>query len=198
MNDIEELLKSLKTSNKWARIQRTTSTLISVLAPSSDQMKETSPYAFKFLDCNYWLRANVKRAIALNLHKQRKLRILDIGTGIGFFPYVCRHLGHTVISTEINRLSGESSLIYPAMRAAAGTFKPRTLFIRAPRLRIGRRFDLICAYMVCFGRDWRSKDWSAFLLDSNEALSTNGRLYLRFNRNIFSKTPKAISAFWGS
>src|ERR1017187_1428023 len=54
----------------------------------------------KFLDFQRFIPKNVGRAVKLNLHRAARLRILDIGSGPGYFMLIARHLGHEVRSEE--------------------------------------------------------------------------------------------------
>jgi SAM-dependent methyltransferase len=177
-------LRLIRKTPVWKRVQRTASYLIKELGPTSDQLAVTSPYSYKFLDVKYWIRANVNRAIALNLDQMNGLRILDIGTGAGMFPLVCRALGHQVFATDIPKLSAENALVYPPMRQAVGLHRIRKLYIVNPTIRLTGTFDLICAHMICFGQKWGAGDWQKFAYNMKRHLNPGGRLALTFNTRL--------------
>ena len=53
-----------------------------------------------YLDLMKCLYRDLDEALQLGLHQTRGKRILDIGTGPGFFPYILNRLGHEVVATE--------------------------------------------------------------------------------------------------
>jgi SAM-dependent methyltransferase len=56
----------------------------------------------KYLDAPRWIRLNIRRAQELRLKLRPKpLRILDLGSGAGYFLLVARHLGHSSIGLDI-------------------------------------------------------------------------------------------------
>ena len=57
-------------------------------------------YTFKFLDVRTFLTATLLNAYRLGLHNSAPLSILDLGTGVGYFPVVCAHYGHSVIAID--------------------------------------------------------------------------------------------------
>ncbi len=138
----------------------------------------------KYLALETYLAVNLARAYALKLPRSRPLRILDIGTGTGYFPYVCGHFGHTVAALDM-----DDKPIYNDVTRALGvdrtTWKVRA-FEALPNL--GTRFDLVTAFRIVFNRNsevegvWRVPEWSYFLEDLRQhQLVPNGRVYLDLN-----------------
>jgi hypothetical protein len=49
----------------------------------------------KYFDNRRWLKLNIRRAQDIGLDRAlRPLRVLDLGSGAGYFLFVCRELGH--------------------------------------------------------------------------------------------------------
>ena len=193
-----KVLQALRQTREWKQLRRTASNLVRRLAPRPEQLAPSSPYSYKFLDYEFWMKVNVNRAIGLGLDRATGLRILDIGTGTAMFPFVCRFLGHDVTTTEIPRLSDENALIYPPMRRSVGVYRPRKLYIYKPNVNLTGTFDMVCAFMICFGRKWRAKDWKTFTCCARRNIVLGGRLILAFNRAITAgqkKTFYSIGSF---
>jgi hypothetical protein len=115
----------------------------------------------KYLDLERWIGINIRRIRALELDLSRPKRILDLGCGAGYFREITRLLGvHRIVQR-----------IEP--------FRP------LPDL--GRKFDLITAFMVCFNEHkmpslWKVPEWEFFLDDLAKHLTTRGRVWLELNQ----------------
>jgi hypothetical protein len=142
-------------------------------------------YRFKFLDVKTFLPTTIKRAYQLGLHQSKPQHILDIGTGVGYFPVVCKYYGHTAIAID---------------QDGNEVFEDATKWLKVDRRHweikpfepiafLGQRFDLITAFMVNFDRvkesdyeTWGIKEWEFFLSDLAENhLNDGGRLVLLLN-----------------
>ena len=138
----------------------------------------------KYLDADRWLRLNIRRAQELRLAtRARPLRILDLGSGAGYFLLVARHLGHSGVGldipdppmyAELFKLFGLSRVVWEIK-----AFQP------LPDL--NERFDLITAFSICFNGHkrsdlWTSKEWSFFLNDlETRFLQEGGEIFLGMN-----------------
>ena len=174
--------------------------------------KDASPYPgwSKFLDIKKWMGRKLKTAYSLNLHRSGPLRILDIGSGPGYFAYVCQHLGHGVMATDVgdNPLYNELIELLDIERIVC-TIKPME-----PLPHYGTRFDLVTAQKACFhivdgekdweigqchnylaeltrcpeGRVWGVPEWRFFLKDLAENhMSPEGRVCLNLNTDLEGK-----------
>ena len=63
----------------------------------------TAGYA-KYADIEPWLRLNRERVQDLNLHRSAPKRVLDLGCGGGFFLFILKNLGHSVMGLDIDRV----------------------------------------------------------------------------------------------
>lgn len=135
----------------------------------------THPFA-KYLDLDYWLGVNLRRAEAVGLHVGPSRRVLDIGCGAGYFLHVCRLLGHEVTGLDIHDpmyASLTEWLRVPVVAGAIETLKP---------LPVVGSWDVVTAHMIYFNghmteRLWGPREWEYFL-DSLPAR----RVYLELNR----------------
>jgi len=112
------------------------------------------------------------------------LRVMDLGTGCGYFPYVCRYLGHEI--TTIDKQEGK----YGYAREQLGV--PAHLWEMTPEKPLpdlGQQFDLITAFQPVFflyrpegfGTPWNEDMWEKFFQRLKPALADGGRFYLGAN-----------------
>ena len=137
----------------------------------------------KYLDLEKWIAINLRRTHELELDWGRQKHILDIGSGAGYFLYICRWLGHRTVGLDIADvpLFAEmfQALGLQRVIARVEAFQPLPAF--------ERKFDLITAFMICFNGHkspalWGPKEWSFFLDDLETRLNPGGRIRLGFNR----------------
>jgi SAM-dependent methyltransferase len=142
-----------------------------------------SPHWPKYLHLHRWIDINIRRVRELELDVSSPKRLLDLGSGAGYFLYICRLLGHDALGldlgnppmfAEITRLLGVPRVISKIER-----------FVPLPDL--GQKFDLITAFLICFNRHkqtdlWGVAEWDFFLDDLAKHLAPNGRIWLELNR----------------
>jgi SAM-dependent methyltransferase len=139
-------------------------------------------------DAVYWVGVNVRRVQDLWLDRTPPLRILDLGSGPGYFLYICRLFGHEGLGldTDENPLFRGTTELFNVPRVIA-RISPQT-----PLPELGKKFDLVTAHRVCFHRlergptgewqEWSPADWKFFIRDvRTRFLEPNGRFYLEFN-----------------
>jgi SAM-dependent methyltransferase len=145
-----------------------------------------SPQINRFEDIVYWVDINVERAQDLWLDRAQPSRILDLGSGAGYFLFVCKHFGHDVLGfdTDSEPLFGATMELL-GVRRVVGRIERQT-----PLPDFGRKFDLVTAHRICFQRigkvrdgvEWSPADWEFFISDiRSRLLEPNGRLLLDFN-----------------
>jgi hypothetical protein len=142
-----------------------------------------APGSSKYLEIERWMRIAVRRALDMGLHRQRGYDILDLGTGCGYFPYVCRRYGHRPSAIDL-----ADDPLYNEMVDLLGIQRSSFAIEAGVRLpRFETRFDWVTAFMICFnnhGRDdlWGPEEWSFFLRDLREnLLKPGGRVLLQLN-----------------
>jgi SAM-dependent methyltransferase len=136
----------------------------------------------KYLDLQRWIGVNLRRVENLDLDYGRRRRVLDVGSGAGYFLYICKWLGHDAVGLDVDEVP-----MYPEMTRMLGLkrvvwriepFKP------LPDL--GEKFDVITAFMICFNghhtRDlWGVAEWDFFLDDLTRHLTPAGKVWLELN-----------------
>jgi len=56
----------------------------------------------KYADADQWLRVNRERVQDLKLHRSPPQRVLDLGCGGGFFLFILKRLGHSVLGLDVD------------------------------------------------------------------------------------------------
>jgi SAM-dependent methyltransferase len=131
----------------------------------------------KFVNSPRYIRQDIIKALLLRLDGPPKCNVLDLGSGPGYFPMVCRYLGHSVQALDIT----DSPLFNDLIRF----FEiPRIVFrIQAFKSLppMNAPFDLITAWGICFDRGWGTAEWEFFMRDLVSRLSSAGRIVLGLN-----------------
>jgi SAM-dependent methyltransferase len=144
------------------------------------------------------------RVQKLHLNNSKsKLSILDLGTGAGYFPFICNYYQN---ESEAIDISGNK--FYDESTNALKLKKYHQKIIFDEKLTTNKKYDLVCAYMICFNGHksealWANKEWGAFLINIIENnLNSNGRIFLSFNLENdgkpFSKDLKQFFSFFAS
>jgi SAM-dependent methyltransferase len=137
----------------------------------------------KYLDLDRWIEINIRRIRELELDLSRSKRILDLGCGAGYFLYIAQLLGHSGLGLDMDRL--------PMFREITHLLGVRRVVQRIDALRplpdVGRKFDLITAFMICFNNHkmadlWKVPEWEFFLNDLAKHLTPRGRVWLELNQ----------------
>jgi SAM-dependent methyltransferase len=103
----------------------------------------------KYADVDQWLRVNRERVQDLKLHRSPPQRVLDLGCGGGFFLFILKRFGHSVLGLDVD----ESSLFKELLEV----FRvPRTVFRIQPfesLPNLHQQFDWITAFSIGFDRN---------------------------------------------
>ena len=134
----------------------------------------------KYLDLDRWIGVNIRRIRQLELDVARPKRILDLGCGAGYFLYIAQLLGHSGVGLDIDRL--------PMFREITRLLGVHRIVQRIEPFRplpdLGRKFDLVTAFMVCFNEHkmpglWKVPEWEFFQkrgarIDEQKVIFTSG------------------------
>lgn len=137
----------------------------------------------KYLNIKKWMLKSLWHAYILDLHKGIPLNILDIGSGAGYFPFICNYFGHTATAIDLEDNNMYNELI-PLLKVKRVIHRVEA-FQNLPTFE--NKFDLITAYMMCFNGHrtenvWGIKEWDNFI--SNLAMNyttPDARIFLTFN-----------------
>jgi len=137
----------------------------------------------KYLDIRPWMIHKLTYFYLLGLRGSRPLRILDLGTGTGFFPYICSLYGHRVIALDLDTVP-----MYNDLCKFLGVDRRTWRIVKFEKLPdLDTRFDLVTAFMITFNQHNRSDEWGAdewrFMLEDlqRNQLAPGGRIFLNLN-----------------
>lgn len=137
----------------------------------------------KYVEAGHRLELAIRQARFLRLDRRKPVHVLDIGSGAGYFLFVCKQLGHRVMGIDLD---------WPPMYEEMFELMemPRRIWRIEPFQPLpdlGGRFDYLTGFAVCFnshGSDhvWGIKEWEFFLDDvETNILSRSGEIYLELN-----------------
>src|SRR5437899_7468383 len=137
----------------------------------------------KYANIEPWLRLNRERVQDLKLHRSASKRVLDLGCGGGFFLFILKNLGHSVLGIDVERVVLFTELLelfaVPRVVCRISAFEP------LPDL--GQKFDWITAFSVNFNlyhpskERWGISDWDLFLRDLRDHLAPGGKVFFGLN-----------------
>lgn len=137
----------------------------------------------KYADVDQWLRVNRERVQDLKLHRSSPQRVLDLGCGGGFFLFILKRIGHSVLGLDVD----ESPLFKELLKVFD---VPRTVFRIQPFKPLPdlhQQFDWITAFSIGFDRyratslRWGPREWDFLLRDLELRLMPGGKIYLTLN-----------------
>lgn len=122
-------------------------------------------------------------AAGLNTPEFANSKILDIGTGAGFFPFICNSHGHSAEGLDIDWA--------PVFNETVKVLNIKRHLFRIekfePFINTGTKYDLISAHRTVFNchktsKLWGADEWVYFMEDLfANSLTENGRVYIAFN-----------------
>lgn len=137
----------------------------------------------KYTDFKRYFIINLRRIYRLGLHKSSCLRILDIGSGAGFFCWLCKEYGHDVYALDVPGVAIFDYLIPElGIHRTHCCIKPGV-----PIPKINGSFHLIVAFAICFhelegNQRWDHNHWLYFLNDIKKNFAHSGtKMHLFFN-----------------
>lgn len=163
--------------------------------------QDPSAYHSKYWSIKQQIPKNVRRAYRLELHRGHKRSVLDLGTGFGYFPFICKYYGHQARGLDLDDWAGRN--LYRDVTELLGVervLSPIRAFCPIPDL--GRRFDLVTAFACLFnhpnrGDAWSVLEWEFFIEDlMNRHLQPEGSVMLSLNRGNNGEILDPPSRLW--
>jgi SAM-dependent methyltransferase len=143
------------------------------------------------------MRSALKRALRLGLDQAPPLRVLDIGTGAGFFAVVCAAYGHAC-----NTIDTDTEEVFADLVRGHGV-RQEVAAIRAfAPFPVPGPYDLITAFAPGFHihddrRLWGAPEWADLLDRALAELAPRGRFAIVFNPSYGGAryTPEILAEF---
>ena len=138
----------------------------------------------KYLEIERWMEINLKRVRDLGLDLGGRKRVLDIGSGTGYFLYICQYLGHDVLGMDLDEERGFTEMV-ELLGVKRVIYRVEAY---QPLPDLGKKFDVIAAHMICFNghksdKLWKIPEWEFFLDGLAERhLAPSGQVCLELNR----------------
>lgn len=137
----------------------------------------------KYLQLEQWIPINLQRLRELELDQVGPRHILDLGSGAGFFLYINKLLGHSVLGLDVDDV--------PMFRDSVEVLGVPRLLCRIERFTplppLPHAYDVITGYLICFNNHksenvWGPAEWDYFLDDLQTRLAPGGRVQFELNR----------------
>ena len=153
----------------------------------------------KYLAIKPWMKLNLRYLYLLGLHKPpRPLRILDIGTGFGYFPFLCQSFGHVAVGLDLDM----RDMYNDAIRILGVDRRTWRVEAYQPLPDLGEKFDVVTAFMICFdnhgdkSEPWGIEEWNFLLNDlKTRQMTEQCRILFQFNRPLVEMNPKLHHLF---
>jgi hypothetical protein len=175
--------KQIKTNKTVKSVLRTIS--LDQFQVYQEKYAETDPapgYS-KYLDIQHWMADSLQYVFRLDLNRSKPLNILDLGTGCGYFPYLCQYFGHSTLTVDLDIVPMYNE-ITSFLKLDRKIWNIKT-YEKLPDF--GRRFNLVTALSVCFNHHnkpdlWDVNEWAFFLEDlAQNQLTEDGQIFLKLN-----------------
>lgn len=159
-------------------------TLKDKLAAVIDEYRIANPgiHYQKYLDVDFWVFEALRRVYFLELNRSASKKILDLGTGAGYFPFICKFYGH-----EAEGLDVPDNSLYNIIISTIGVKRHEQYIHSGEVLKLNEKYDMITAFMICFNNHktaklWHIQEWDFFLNNLyKDHLKIGGRVFLSFN-----------------
>jgi hypothetical protein len=168
-----------------SELRRIKKELTHKISPVAAQFKVDNPgiHFQKYLDLDHWVLECLRRVYQLDLsHSRKKLSILDLGTGAGYFPYICKYYGHRAEALDV-----PDNPMYNDIIKSTGVHRYGQYITKFKDIDVNGKYDLITGFMICFNNHkspglWHIEEWKYFLHNlKTKHLNDGGRVFLSFN-----------------
>jgi len=145
-------------------------------------VREETRHWPKYVQAERFLPMNIRRVQDMGLDRMPPKRILDIGSGAGYFLFVCKALGHSGYGLDLPEpeLYEDMFELFGLKRGIHRVEKFQ------PLPETGQKYDYVTAFSICFNdhtkpNPWGIAEWEYFLNDAAKHLNPGGRIYLALN-----------------
>lgn len=145
----------------------------------------------KYLHFAPWVIDNALRIVKVSLDQRPPCRILDLGSGPGYFIAMARAMGHEALGIDL----GKHEIYNPLNKALGNNIIWHKITPEKPysSKNIQGTFDLITAFSVTFDRHdrciaaprWTPEDWRLFFSNLKPLLHKGSKVFLQLNTRTF-------------
>ena len=171
-----------------------------------------------FVDATDTIKEQLYWAHKLELNNSAPLSVLDIGTGAGFFPYICREYGHHAESCDDVELGSRWAPGYKLLN-----IEPKSYYVyknTSIEDIFEQKFDIITSFRSTIGTTtyiehldgtgdciidvWDVDEWKFFLKDCSKNLLKSDDSFIYFQCNKGCNLPPYVNmnpdeiSIWGS
>jgi hypothetical protein len=151
-----------------------------------DQSDPNDKSEIKYLDIPYFLTSQIKRFFLFELEKNVSGKLLDIGSGGGFFCAIANAVGYKAKGIDVpNELYEDLCRVFGVNRVINRVHAMAPLEIKINKYSIvnvaAQTFDISKDTITGFIKPWGKIEWSYFFQDIINRLDTDGRLVLDLN-----------------
>ena len=150
-----------------------------------------------------YIQEKLSVAHYLGLHKASNKTLIDLGTGAGWFPYICKLYGHRCIGTETIHTDVFKESYIPIYHHFDIEVTDDLVFANTP-FSSKERVDYIVTLRSFFPNRpqvWKMNEWKYFFKDIIKNLNEGGGLYLGCNngarRAEYKDIPEHKKSHWG-
>jgi len=156
------------------------------LASLDQAYRDIDPYPgfSKYLNAAEYIPMALCHVELAGLMGHQPVSLLDIGTGAGYFPFVCSNLGHNVMAMDV-----PSHDFYIEMTTLLGVNRiEHRIEAFQPLPNLGKKFDFVTAFAICFNGHatdslWGPDEWAYFLRDLRDNHTNPGAtLFFKLNQ----------------
>ena len=137
----------------------------------------------KYFDITTWMRRHLIHARALGLVGSPPSRVLDLGSGASYFPYLLGQLGHAAKAIDLDEMPAYNDLV-----ALLGVDRRvHRIKVGTPLPDFGMRFDWVTGFNIMFNLNnhpdmWNPPEWRVFLRHlALDVLAPGGQAFFKLN-----------------
>lgn len=142
-----------------------------------------------------YIQEKLSVAHYLRLHETSNKKLIDIGTGAGWFPYICNLYGHTCIGTDLLGRP-EYDPIYDFLNV---DIREELVYAQKP-FGLKDKVNYIVSLRSFFPNRptvWEIEDWKYFFNDIKKNIKDDGGIYLGCNTGKKGKYKNPPHSHWG-
>lgn len=152
----------------------------------------------KYADLEKYVRENLRRILMLELEKRPPMRILDLGSGFGWFLFVARYFGHQGIGIDVHDEAVAHCRMFDESFGILGLERTiHRITPASPLPDLDGKFDLVTGFQTQFNKltdahdqdpfvppnaRWGPNEWESLRLAIQRVANPGCEMFLRLNK----------------